>query len=794
MSPLGRSLLSLITVHLALITQSYGLNPISPPGGQRGTDVNVYLRDDNISSFQEFLTYQPGLELIDLKPNEKDKKAATATLRIAPDAALGEHLFRIRTSHDVSYVRTFWVGPFPCIAEKKDEESQAIPLNSTVQGIVDKEDEDTFIVSMKKGQRLSAEAEAMRLGRILFDARLSIKDPTGKEIAINDDSALLKTDPYLSIIAAQDGDYAISIREAAWEGGGQSRYRLHIGTFPRPTAVFPPGGKPGETITFTFLGDPAGSFTQTATLPKDTDGKFSLYPVLNGQTAPSPIPVIVSPLEHTNQSGENSSRDTTHQFSSTVSAVDGILDGEKPERWFRFSAKKGENLEIHAIARSLNSPLDPVIHIRDAKGKNIVRVDDNGKFPDSLAKWSAPADGEYLIQLYDQLRRTGDDFTFRLEITHRQPRLSASLPTAERNDSQKAKFFPIPQGNRYAALIQLKRENNGSTIKFLTENLPQGVRMTAPRDVPKSINSFPVIFEADPGAPLAATLQPFTIRAVDSDLTGALSDTINLIEINNVGVFHSVSLDRIPLAVTSPAPFSIELLAPKNPIVANGTKMLKMRVNRRDGFKNKITTRFLWSPPGISCPASTEIAPDKSEAEYEINASADAPEGKWQVCVVAEADTPTGRRIVSSQLVTLDVAAPFVSATLDLASARVGQPSAMLAKIEHNRDFQGTATAELLALPHGVTSKPVNFNAGTEEITFPLTVAPDAKTGKSTSILCKILIPGNDGKILHLTAQGSTLRVDAAPKNAPQKPKQEQVAQKPTDKPLSRLEQLRQGK
>ncbi|MEP4810096.1 MAG: PPC domain-containing protein, partial [Luteolibacter sp.] len=751
-------LFPLITVHMALITLSaHALEPISPPGGQRGTEITINLRDNNIAAFQEFITYQPGLELTNLKPNEKDNKSATATLRIAPDAALGEHLFRIRTSHDISYIRSFWVGPFPTVSEKPDEASQPVQLNTTVQGVIQKEDEDTFIVSLTKGQRLSAEAEAVRLGRNMFDARLSIKDPSGKEIAANDDSALFRIDPTLSIIAAQDGDYAVSIREAAWEGSDQSRYRLHIGTYPRPTAVFPPGGKPGETLTFTLLDDPTGPFTQTATLPADSGGEFQLFPELNGETAPSPIPVIVSSLEHTTQSGENFTKEKAYPFPATISAVDGILDGEHPERWFRFTAKKGDNLEIRAIARTFRSPLDPVFHIRDAKGKNIERFDDDGNFPDSLAKWSAPADGEYLIQLYDQLRRTGDDFTFRIEITRRQPKISASLPITERNQSQKDKYFPVPQGNRYAAVIQLKRENNGSAIEFLTGNLPQGVRMIAP-EIPKSINSFPVIFEADPTAPLASSLQAFTIRATDNkELTGTLTDTINLVEINNEGIYHSVSSDRIPIAVTDPTPFSIELEAPKNPIVSNGTVMLKMRVDRREGFKNKITTRFLWSPPGISGPASTDIPPDKSEATYELNAAADAPEGKWQVCVVAEADTPAGRRIVSSRFVALEVAAPFVSATLDLASARVGEPSAMLAKIEHHRPFQGTATAELLALPHGVTSKPIEFNAGTEEITFPLTIAPDAKPGKTTSILCKILIPGNGEKILHLTAQGGTL-------------------------------------
>ncbi len=104
-------LFPLVTAHLALITTSFALNPITPPGGQIGTSVRINLNDNNIASFQEFITYQPGLTLTDLKVNEKDKKRATATLHIAPDAAIGEHTLRIRTAHDISYLRSFWVRP-----------------------------------------------------------------------------------------------------------------------------------------------------------------------------------------------------------------------------------------------------------------------------------------------------------------------------------------------------------------------------------------------------------------------------------------------------------------------------------------------------------------------------------------------------------------------------------------------------------------------------------------------------------------------------------------------------------
>lgn len=801
-------LFPLITAHLALITPLSALEPITPPGGQLGTDVTITLNDDNIPSFQELITYQPGLTLTDLKVNEKNKKLATATLHIAPDAALGEHSFRIRTAHDISYLRSFWVGPFPSFSEKEPNNTQAeaqrVELNTTVQGIIETEDVDIYIVSLKKGQRLSVETEAMRLGHILFDAYVAILDSKNFELAACDDAPFLKTDPYASIIAPEDGDYRIVIREAAYEGSGKSRYRLHIGTYPRPSAVFPLGGKPGETLDFTFIGDPTGSFTQTLTLPIEPTAEFSLFPQQNGETSPSAHTLIVSPLQHSLQSNQNLNRKTSHPFPAIPSAVDGILDAKGKERWFKFTAKKGQNLEIGVRARALRSPLDSVLVLRDPKGKGLANNDDDKKLPDSFIKWTCPANGEYFLQLKDQLKRTGDDFTFRIEINERKPALIATLPVTERNNSQKDKFFPVPRGNRYASVINLKRESAGWDVAFETADLPPGIRLITP-PIPKSLNNFPVIFEAAPDAPLGVSLQSYTIRPVGDkapqDFRGSLSDTVNHIEVNNEGVYHSYTTNRIPTAVIEPVPFSIELVAPAVPIVKNGKLMLKMRISRNEGFKEKIVTRFLWSPTGISGPANIDIAPDKTEAEYELNANGDAAIGTWQVCVTAESDTPNGKRKVSSQFVPLTIAEPYLKFSLDLAAGIIGQPSALVAKIEHLRDFQGQATAELLSLPHGVTSEPVTFTKDQAEITFPLTITAEAKPGKTTGLLCKVMVPKSSQQILHMSGQGGTLRIDPAPKKETPKPDAKPTEKpkqgvadnkKPPAKPLSRLEQLRQ--
>ena len=78
-------------------------------------------------------------------------------------------------------------------------------------------------------------------------------------------------DAAISAVVPQDGSYLIEVRESSFGGSDRCRYRLHVGTFPRPLAVFPPGGRPGESLEVRWLGDAAGPWTEKITLP----GKYS---------------------------------------------------------------------------------------------------------------------------------------------------------------------------------------------------------------------------------------------------------------------------------------------------------------------------------------------------------------------------------------------------------------------------------------------------------------------------------------------------------------------------------------
>ncbi|GAA5121488.1 PPC domain-containing protein [Luteolibacter yonseiensis] len=795
-----KPLFLLLALSTPLPAFSPELHLIEPRGGRRGTEMEIRFLGKRLEETSEILFYEPGLAVANI--TNKAENESTARLTIAPDAPLGEHSVRVRTAGGISELRSFWVGQFPTVMEAEPnatfDQAQRVEPNTTVQGVAGDEDDDYYVCSLKKGQRLSVEVEAMRLGRLMFDAYVAILDPKKFELATCDDAPLLRNDAFASIIAPEDGDYRIVVHEAAYEGTPDSQYRLHIGTFPRPKAVFPTGGKPGETIEFTFIGDPSGPIKQSITLPAEEAASFPVFPVHDGLSAPSPHWITVSPLEAVNESGINKDPASATPVPPVPCAMHGILDGENKMDWFKFTAKKDQNLVLRVLARSHRSPLDSILSLHQMDGKQIAANDDQGS-PDSIINWTCPADGEYCLRVRDQLDRTDGDFTYRMEITEKKPSIAANLPTVERVNSQKWKTFSVPRGNRYAAVVNVVRENIACDSTFEAGQLPAGITMTAP-PVPKSITTFPVVFEAAPDAPLAGGLVPFSIKATgDVPLTGGLADTIHHVDVNNQGAYHSVTVNRVATAVIQEAPFKIDLETPAVPIVKNGTLPLKVRATRKEGYAEKITVRFLWNPPGISAPVTLDIPGDQSEILYELNANNDAATGDWQVCVLAEANTPQGTVLVSSALTTLKIAEPFVGMALDLAATEQNKATSMVAKIEQLHPFEGTATVELFGLPHGASCPPQNFTKDQTELTFPVAIAADATVGKHNAVFCRVLIPQNGTTILHQTAMNSTLRIDApppapvakadAPPAAPEKPADPQAQ---AEKPLSRLEQLRQ--
>ncbi len=785
------------------------IGTIQPRGGQRGTEMTIRLNGDRLYEPQEILLYQTGITVTKLEKVGDQNKAVSASITIAPDAPLGEHLLRLRCKGGVTYQRSFWVGQYPTVMEQRSEdrsrdvnskfdEPQDIEINTTVQGVADREDADYYRVQCKKGERLSVEVEGMRLGSTLFDPYVAILNKERFELASSDDTALLFRDCAASIVIPEDGPYTVLVRESSYQGTGACQYRLHVGTFPRPTAVFPPGAQPGEAREFTFVGDPTGELKTQLSLPQEPRRFHGL--IKNGDWyAPSGIPLRVSTLPYVNETepNEGSKEASPPEAPPVPVAFHGILSKKEDKDWFRFTAKKGQRLRARVFARQLRSPLDPYIIVRrEGDSKQIGSNDDaEGGDPDSRLDLEIPEDGIYNINIRDQLYNSGPNYTYRIEITERGPALSATLPYGDRNNSQKWKMISVPQGNRVGRVVNLSRSNIGCDLDLEAPELPSGVSLD--RDTAsRSINTMPVIFEAAPGATVAGALYKLNVRDPESGLAGPFNETIHHIEVNNAGTFHSYHDERIAIAVIEKAPFELKLEVPPVPLVKNGTMSLKITALRDPEFKEAIRVTLPWRPPGVSAPSSVTIPKDQNEVVMGINANGSASVAKWRIFVSGEATCSKGPVLVSSKLQPIEIADPYVGGKIELAATELGQDTDLVCSLTIHKEFEGEAQIRVNGLPHGVTAEELSITKESKEIMFPLTVSKEAKKGKTSNLFCTVTIT-RDGHPIRGTAMGGgVLRIDPPPP-APKKPavvKKEEpkpVEQKPVKKRLSRLEQLR---
>lgn len=800
-------LAGLLALAGCLTVQSYAQTPLvssmSRYGAERGKEHVITFNGKYLQTTEQILFHRPGIAATKFEAVEDKGVQVKVTIKIEADTAPGEVPFRLRTRHGLSALRIFHIGAYPDVDEVEPNseigQAQTVPLNCTVNGICKREDVDYYRLDARKGQRISAEIFGVRLGHFMFDPYLAILDKNRFELAASDDHPLALQDGVVSVIAPEDGQYLVQVRESSYQGDDRCAYRLHIGTFPRPSAVFPMGGKLGSEIDVTFIGDPAGPFQQKIKLGELKE-VFPVFAIKDNQLAPSANFLRVTDLH---EIYEKADAHGTRAASQVIEpelplAINGVLQKEAEQDWYRFKAKKGQAFHVNAYARRLRGPLDSVINIYHSKdGKHITGNDDFQSKPDSYVKFTAPEEGTYDIRIKDHLGKGGDDFVYRIEISRIEPKLSFSLPTFERN-SQVRQAIQIPQGGRFSTLFNVKRTDFEGDLKAWFENLPAGVRAHIPAVIPKDTTTVPVVFEAAADAAIGGVLARFKGELIDEKrkISGGYEQVTTLVYGQpNQTTYYDVTLRQLEIAVIEPPPFSIELVQPKAPIVHGGTKYLNVIAKRKEGFEDAIKVKILFKPPGVSASSEISIAKGKTEGRYRLNASRGG-DRDWKIAVVGQSTVGGGRVYAGSNFVDLQVATPFVNGKIEMVAVEQGQATDVVCTLEQLKPFEGEATLTLAGLPAKCTTQPVKITKDTKEVVFPVTTEKDSPKGQHKSMFCSLTITQHGEPVVSSMAGGSVFRLDPPPppkKNPPKvvaKPKPSAPAKKP-EKRLSRLEQLR---
>jgi hypothetical protein len=709
---------------------------IFPAGGQRGKAIDVRVgglflhqrcafemlgpgidADKELRSVKTTWFEGPIIPLPDSQQAEDYPKDMAGRISIAGDAPLGVRYWRIATSQGATFAMRFMVGDLPEIVEKEiegDRPPVEVQLPVTINGrIFPREDVDGWTFRAKKGQQITAEVCAARLGSPL-DSRIEVIDPHGRRAAENDD--YFGTDSYLGFAAAEDGLYQVRIHDANFRGGQAYVYRLTLTADPWVERIYPLGGRRGSRTKFTLTGQGVPADPVEITLPVDSvDGFFHRFTV-NGKLT-NPVWIDLNDLP---EYGE------THRSQPVESPA--VLNGRikmpgDTDTW-NLALKKSKPVHLEVRAGSLGSPLTPVLSICDSGGKVSADRDGAALGGDAVLSFTPPTDGIYKVRVTDRFHsRGGPEFAYRLRVT--------APPAPDFRLNLVPDAVTVNRGGEGKMRVTLTRIGEfNSPVELSFEGLPAGVSVSDGH-YKGPWNAVEIAFKAD--AKAAIRTSHVTIRGT------AKVDGRTLTHVAVAPPAPGVpDLDSLLLAVALPTPFKVVGVYDMR-WAARGTVLKRRYKLERGGFDGPIEVsladRQMRHLQGITGPTIT-VPAGVNEFEYPVTLPPWMETGRTaRACVMAvgvikDADGSEHRVSFHSVQQNEQVVAVVEPGKLSLTTEPTSLPAApgarvaVTVRVARTKGLHGDVKLDLAIPPHirGVSAEPATIaadkDAGTLTIVF----------------------------------------------------------------------------
>jgi hypothetical protein len=210
----------------------------------------------------------------------------------------------------------------------------------------------------------------------------------------------------------------------------------------------------------------------------------------------------------------------------------------------------------------------PLVHLT-------YRNDDGGPGygKDSRLRFTAPADGDYILRLRDVRGEKGEDYTYR--VIAREPRPDFRLSVAPRNPN-------VPAGGRLPITVTaLRMDDFDGPIEIRVEDLPAGVTATSGVIAPGQVTTT-LLLSAEANRKVAGAA-PLRVAGA----AGALRHFAN-------------PDDRLQLVSVAPKP-DIDMTAETKQVVLEpgGTAQVKVSIKRNNDFGGRVPIDVRNLPPGV---------------------------------------------------------------------------------------------------------------------------------------------------------------------------------------------------
>jgi hypothetical protein len=128
----------------------------------------------------------------------------------------------------------------------------------------------------------------------------------------------------------------------------------------------------------------------------------------------NPRAFVVSILPEQKETADNHAPDKAMPVAPGT-IINGTADATNND-YFKLTLKKDEQVVLDCWAERLDSRMDGTLLVYDSHGRELA-VDRDTNRHDPLLTFTAPADGDYIVRLYDFLYRGGNDYYYRLLVS-----------------------------------------------------------------------------------------------------------------------------------------------------------------------------------------------------------------------------------------------------------------------------------------------------------------------------------------------------------------------------------------